>query len=540
MSDPSTPEHDEVLSFGDPTPVSQDAGSAPRAGRGRRLWPVAVGGVAALAVGGAGVALGLMVGGGGVQPEDVMPAGAVMYADIDFDPGADQKLNMMRMLNDLPDFGDELGGRDDVRAWLLNELFTSSDFDPDELDQWVGDRAGLGVVWDGPGSGPTFVVAVQVTDQGAAEQMLLEEVDDDELAFDQGYAIVALSLSDEDMGFGVDQGQTAAQVVSSAQSSALSDDADFVAAMDKLGSGLASGYMDGAGLTEMVEDQFGAMMMGMYQSQMMGQELDGVTAVVLKAEPDAFALDGYSTQSGPTSLATPTQLVQDLPDSTMFAMAFTGGGEGVAESWQNFLNQMEQMSELTAQQFASTDQIAVTDTTLASDSFVEREIQKIENKYNVQLPEDIVTLLGEDAVIAVDGEDLVTSPGIGYRSITDPAAAADLAARLQTLLDKVTGGFGASVTATDDGLVIASTPEYADMLVEGPGGLLADPRAQEALVDVESASYVVWVDIDAASSISRLASDEAADRMDPMSALGLTVVPDDEGWSLHARLTFDE
>ena len=122
---------------------------------------------------------------------------------------------------------------------------------------------------------------------------------------------------------------------------------------------------------------------------------------------------------------------------------------------------------------------------------MEREIQKFEAKYNVQLPEDIVTLLGDDAVIAVDGDDLATSPGLGYRSVTDPAAAADLADRLQTLLDEVTGGFGASVRATDDGLVIASTPEYADVLVEGPGGLLDDPRAQEALVDVESASYVV-------------------------------------------------
>jgi len=538
MSDASTPEHGEVLSFGDPAHAPSEGASAPGSGSGRRLWPFAVGGVAALAVGGAGVALGLMVGGGGVQPEDVMPAGAVMYADIDFDPGADQKLNMMRMLNEFPDVREELGGRDDIRAWMLEEVFASSEFEA--ADQWVGDRAGMGLVWDGPGSGPTFVVAVEVTDQSAAEQTLLEEFEAEEVAFDQGYAIVAISFSDEEMGFGVAEGQTAAEVVASAQSASLAADADFVAAMDPLGSGLASGYVDGAGFTDMVEDQLSGLMMGMYQSQIMGQELDGVTAVVLKAEPDAFALDGYSTQSGLTNAATPTQLMRGLPDSTIFALAFTGGGETGAMGWQNFLDQMEQLSEMTAAEFESMDQIAVTDQTAAPDSFVEREIQKFENEYNVQLPEDLITLLGDDAVIAVDGDDLVTSPGLGYRVVSDPAAAADLAARLQPVLDEVTGGFGASVRATDDGLVIASTPEYADVLVGEPGGLLDDPRAQAALVDVESASSVVWVDLDEASSLARLLTAEAADVLEPMSALGMTVVPDGEGWSLHARLTFDE
>jgi hypothetical protein len=171
---------------------------------------------------------------------------------------------------------------------------------------------------------------------------------------------------------------------------------------------------------------------------------------------------------------------------------------------------------------------------------VEREIQKIEAKYNVTLPEDIATLLGEDAVISIDGDNLVASPGVGFRSITDPAAAADLAGRIQKLLNEVTGGFGASVKATDDGLVIASTPEYADVLAEGSGGLLDDPRAEEALVDVDSASYVVWVDMDSASAIARLADDETADAIEPLAALGVTVVPDGDGWSLHARLTFDE
>ena len=309
---------------------------------GRRLWPFAVGGVAALAVGGAGVALGLMVGGGGVQPEDVMPAGAVMYADIDFDPGADQKLNMMRMLSEFPEVREELGGRDDIRAWLLEELFSSSDVRCRRVDQWVGDRAGMGLVWDGPGSGPTFVVAVEVTDQSAAEADAAQEVEDEELAFDQGYAIVATSLSDEEMGFGVDEGQTAAQVVASAQSAALADDADFVDAMDPLGSGLASGYVDGAGFTEMVEDQLGDMMMGMYQSQMMGQELDGVTAVVLKAEPDAFALDGYSTQSGLTSAATPTQLMRRPSRLDHVRACLHRGRRSRGEGWQNFIDQMEQ------------------------------------------------------------------------------------------------------------------------------------------------------------------------------------------------------
>ena len=55
-------------------------------------------GVLVVAAAGAGFAVGSVVGGGGTQPEDVLPDTVVAYADIDLDPAAEQKINVIRLL----------------------------------------------------------------------------------------------------------------------------------------------------------------------------------------------------------------------------------------------------------------------------------------------------------------------------------------------------------------------------------------------------------------------------------------------------------
>ena len=124
MSEP-TP---EILTDGAPaepatTIVPEDA-AGHRKPSSRRRTAVVVGGVVGAGlVTAAGVALGMTLSGGGAQPEDVLPAGAVAYADVDFDPAAGQKVNAVRFFRSFPEVGTRLGSGDDLRSALV-DLFT--------------------------------------------------------------------------------------------------------------------------------------------------------------------------------------------------------------------------------------------------------------------------------------------------------------------------------------------------------------------------------------------------------------------------------
>ena len=75
---------------------------------------------------------------------------------------------------------------------------------------------------------------------------------------------------------------------------------------------------------------------------------------------------------------------------------------------------------------------------------------------------------------------------------------------------------------------------------EHHGSLGDDPTYQEALPDVSSASYLVWVDFAAVSGFVALAAPEAAGVIDPLEAFGATVSPDDGGSLARARLVFSD
>ncbi len=93
---------------------------------------------------------------------------------------------------------------------------------------------------------------------------------------------------------------------------------------------------------------------------------------------------------------------------------------------------------------------------------------------------------------------------------------------------------------TADGMVIATTDDYAAQLEAGDGSLGDDPTYQEALPDASGASYLVWVDFAAVSGFVALAAPEAAGVIDPLEAFGATVSPDDGGSLTRARLVFSD
>ena len=96
---------------------------------GRRAW-VAIGvGLAVVASAGAGFAAGTVVGGGGTQPEDVLPDTVVAYVDVDLDPAAQQKVNLVRLLGRFPDVEQEYGREPDVRAVVVDWLVEGTELE---------------------------------------------------------------------------------------------------------------------------------------------------------------------------------------------------------------------------------------------------------------------------------------------------------------------------------------------------------------------------------------------------------------------------
>ena len=511
--------------------LSTDAQTEPPAstsgGRGRRFWFAVGAGVAIVTAAGVGFAAGAFLGGGGAQPEDVLPSTVVAYADLDLDPAASQKLNLVRLLGRFPDVEDEYGSEPDIRQVLVEQLTDGSDLASDDVESWVGDRVGIGVAWDEDAGALTPVAAIQVTDQDAAVSDLRTVLDDDQVAAADGYVIVTADIAEFDdaelTGRGGDNpltSQTAAELVAAGEQSSLAESSAFSDAFDRLDEGLASFYLDGEGVAAAGEHVVS--LLGIDDpavSDPLAQAAEsGQTAAVLRAEPDAIELEGWSTAEPPTGTA-PVSMIGALPESTLFAMEFTGGREEVAEQWDKAVTSGE--GDLPPGE-------------------VERSLAQVEAQFGVQLPDDLETLFGDDVVVAVDGEGLLSGvPGIGIRSVTDPEKGADLADRLGRTLAYWSGGFGITAEETDDGLVIASTPEFAEQLKQGDGGLGEAPGFQAAVPDAEGASYVVWLDLAAISGALALAEPDAANLIEPLDALGFTMTPSDDGTAVRARLVFD-
>jgi hypothetical protein len=496
----------------------------------RRAVALVAAAVAVVGAAGAGFATGSMVGGGGTQPEDVLPATAVAFADLDLDPPAGQKLNIARLLGRLPEVKDEYGPEPDLRELVVRTALGGTPLVDADLEQWMGDRLGVALVPDdtpdGVSGGVTAVLALQVSDADGAVDDLVRLLGPDRVAVSGDYVVVTgvggvtedlAALSSQEAGRST--APTARDVVAAAEGEALGDSETFTDAFSHLEDGFATLYVDGDALADLgrtpgsgpgAEGALGAAAVG------------GRSAAVLRAEPNAVELTGWSTTPLPGDGRTAT-LATGLPEQTVIALEGTGGAELVAERWQQLVGSVPARTGGTE---------------------LDRRLAQVEAQLGIALPEDLQTIAGLDAVVAVDGSSMLTGvPGAGVRSVTDAAAATDLAGRLQQSLAELTGGLGIVAASTDDGLVVATSADYAQVLSAGDGGLGGSARFVEALPDAADARYLAWVDLAALSGPLLLAAPESAATLAPLDSLGVTVGPamsGDDGTAVRARLVFAE
>lgn len=541
---------DDVLEHG---PSATTVVPSQRAGGPNRRWliPLTVGTAVTLGVAGAGIALGVMLSGGGTQPEELVPSDALAYVDVDFDPPAGQKANLIRLLDQFPELSGQFNGDDDLKAQIVKAM-VGENYRPSEVMSWLGDRMGIAVVHGDTDKSAGLEVIVQVTDEAAARKTLQSSLQPDQLAFESGYAIVTSDQLDlgGSSGFPSSHRFNAADVASAALAAPLSQDPKFTNVIDPLGDGVASFYYDVDAAHALIKELASSPLLAGQLGALDASTTTGQLGMMLRINSGDIELVGRSSDSAMATASAPS-LFTKLPQDTAAALYVTGGAERVKQQWSDFLEQLpsaELLSGLGNAQGRYRDYAVTSSLSESSQSGAgwtgspdNSWLNKLERTYHVKLPQDLETLFGEQFVAAVSADNLVAPmPSIGIRSVTDPQAAADLSSRLQPVVDQLTAGLGVKFLPTDDGLVIATNSDYAQTLADGSGGILNNPAVTRAIDDPEDASMVGWLDMDVVGNAIGLTAPQYSDVVTPLEGIGIAWYPGDQAVNFRARVTFDE
>ncbi|MCG5220516.1 DUF3352 domain-containing protein [Streptosporangium soli] len=444
-------------------------GSAPAqsgGGKGKRSWIIA--GIAALIValiGGGGVYAASLLSGAGAQPHEVLPAAAIGYLRVDLDPAANQKVALFTIARKFQATKDAFAG-DDPRKALFDSLKKQGavgeiDFAKD-VEPWLGSRLGFAALPPAQGADePGFVAAVQVTDQEQARAGLAKLMGQEKLgiAFRDDYALIS---------------QTQAEADKYAQGPTLAENPDFTGDIDSVGEqGVLSFWGDLDKITKLAP----AMTAGQDPEAL--KQLAGLRfAGALRFDGSYVELAGLARGAQALNAGDPAAArIADLPASTIGALSISGLGEMFSKQWAQ-INKMSG-SDPTIQQFITGAQ-----------------------QSGLSIPQDVVTLLGENLTVAVDENGLTGStPKIGARIVTDPAKGQEVLGKIEKLLaSQGTGAPQLGKVAGDGVLAVASSQEYAQQLSEA-GTLGESETFQTAVPDADSSTFALFVDLDKAEKL---------------------------------------
>jgi len=468
--------------------------------------------------------------GGGSQPEDVLPAGAIAFAKVDLDPPAGQKINAIRFLRKFPALKDKVGLNADLRESLFTGMAEGAgwgnlSFDKD-VAPWLGQRIGIAAYPGGENDAPrvfgaagNIVVALQVTDEAKARAGLDRLSAASDIGSDpgvvvrDGYALLA-------------ENQAAADLAAKdAANGVLAADADFSADLAALGDGVASVWvnMDAMSSLAGVTGLAGLGLLGVGGSSPGAKSTGGRTSYVLSFDgDDALEVRGAST--GASSLTPPDKPLQgftELPEDSVVAFGLAGGNKLVA----GFFDSLR----------ATIDDTGPGGPEGGFDGMV----ADAERELGIDLPDDLAVLLGSNLVAAMrDDQTGRTQLEVGARVTTDGPRAVALVDKINNATDASGSDFPLERRLTDDGVVVASSKGQVDLLVKD-GGLGDRDAVRKALPEVDGATVALWVDI---RSLMRgfMGSDGGNENIDPIAGLGVTAkVADDGSATYRLRLVTD-
>jgi hypothetical protein len=448
--------------------------------------------------------------GGGSQPEDALPAGAIAFAKVDLDPPAGQKINAIRFLRKFPALKDKVGLNADLRESLFKGMAQSAgwgdlSFDKD-VAPWLGQRIGVAAYPGGENDAPRMfgaagnvVVALQVTDEAKAKAGLARLSAASDVGSDpgvvvrDGYALLA-------------ENQVAAdKAAKDAVNGVLADNADFRSDMSALGDGVASAWMNMDAMGSLA-GVAGFGLFGLGGGATTGARgTGGRTSYVLRFDgDDALEVRGAST--GSSSLKAPDKPLQgfnDLPEDSVVAFGLAGGNKLVA----GFFDSLR----------ATFDDKAPGGPEGGFDGMV----ADAERELGIDLPDDLGVLLGSNVVGAMrDDKEGRTQLEVGARVTTDGPRAVALVDKI----NKATHASGSDLPIerrlTDDGVVMATSKGQVDQLMRN-GGLGDRDAVRKALPDVDGATVALWVDIRSLMQ-GFMGSDGGNENIDPIAGIGVT------------------
>jgi hypothetical protein len=506
----------EYLGTDAPTAETGEPATGRRARRGGIVVAASVAVVAAVGAGAYGV---VSLTSGGTSPATAVPADAIGYVSLDLDPSAAQKIEAFKILRKFPAIKKELGGAEDVRRAVFDELRKDSGCKDlsyaDDVEPWIGNRIAVAAVPDSK-KGAAPLVVLQVSDPAKAKsgvRALTECADEDApsgVSFVGDYLLLAETQKQADA------------MAADAERAPLADATEFTTAMGRAGDpGIVSMYVSKDAPQAIVTAQKHALadsgMTGLTPRQFTSvfEEFEGGAGVVRirgGAVEVEFSAEGLTGVVGERVSG-----AADLPATTAAALSFA-----LPEGWlDDYLDMMK-------------DQ-------MPAGMSLDDMLREGEQATGLRLPEDIETLLGEGVSVAVDAgadlEGLADSPDpsrvpAGIRIQGDPDKIAPIIAKL-----KRSAGPGADIVnvGTGNGAVaVGFDPTYVDTLLED-GDLGGVEAFGDVVPEADRATSVVYVNFDAgdgwAERLADLLSDgdpEAAKHVAPLDAFGASSWQDDD------------
>ena len=506
------PDHTEPEYLGSDTPAAAPADSGePPAGRGRRTGLVVAAAVAVVAAVGVGAYGVVQLMAGGSSAATAVPADAVGYVSLDLDPSASQKIEAFKMLRKFPSIKKELGGRDDIRKAVFEEIRTEGDCKEldyaTDVEPWIGNRVAVAAVPDSK-KGALPLVVLQVTDEAKAKSGAAKIAECGDAEGEGGFAFVG------DYMLIAETQKQADAMAKDAEAASLADSSEFTTAMDRVGDpGILTMFASKdapQAMTNGMRHESGA---DAAEVEKLFKDFDGAAGVVrftdgaveaeftAKGLPDSFG--AVAGGAGPD--------VATLPGTTAAALSVA-----FREGWlDDYLTQMGEM--------------------MGDSGSLEEMYAEGERATGLQLPEDIETLLGDGISVSVDAtadlQELAESPDptkvpAGIRIQGDPD-------KIVPIIDKLKKTFGPDAdmveVGTGDGVVsVGLSRDYVETLLT-KGDLGSQQAFDDVVPDADKASSVFFVNFDAGSGwaeeLADLLSDgdpEAKRNIAPLDALGVS------------------
>ncbi|WP_202619049.1 DUF3352 domain-containing protein [Ornithinimicrobium cavernae] len=514
----------------------------PTQSKSRPALLIALAVVAALVIGGGAWAATRMLGGGGDQPSSALPQETAAYLQLDINPSVGEKIAAVRFFQGLDEEVLETLRDGDIRAkafeWMAEEeeAFAAIDY-AEDIEPWLGDRLGLGVVPNGSDE-PYVGIALQVKDEEAANEGLskLQEATNAsggdaaeglDWYFHGDYAV--LTTTD---AVGALQGMT--------ESGSLADKETFSGDMAALGDeGVMAGWVDAEPLATLADsplaeqsldsaadlDPSGALGSMAGTSRLAEQAATGRFAAALRFSEDAIEVQGVSRGHEDFGIegGDSGHVVLDLPEDTVAALSLEHGDQYVAQAY-----------ELLKEQFP--------------EDFAEAEAQASEAGFT--LPDDVQTLLGSSLSVSVgpgildlqDDVENFEAWEVAYRTETDTAAAEDLLSRVLAM----SGGQEIEqllAKRSDDGvLTVGVSKPYVDAVAEG-GSLGSHRTFKAAVPGADDAHSVFYVNVNTFEDLylTEIPDAQTRESLELLAAVGYSATTDADGnGEFTLRLVADE